>query len=301
MSQYITGCIFISMLEKKYFFVILCIIFLSSCRYFQKDGQPAPDVVAKVYDKFLYSSDLTDIIPAGTPKEDSITIIRSYINNWLKQQVVLKKAEDNLNDEQKEVSRKLEEYRNSLITYIYESELVRQKLDTAVSDNEIANYYNDHQANFLLKDNIIKANYVKIPVTAPKLDKVRGWYKSSVPRDSALLVDYCHQFATDFFFGGDEWLLFDELLKKVPIKTYDKEEYLRNNRFIEISASTGIYFINIRGFKIKESISPLSFEKDNIRELIINKKKLELIDEMEKSAFEDAMQKNEIKIYDAKK
>ncbi len=289
------------MQERKFFFIILCSLFLSSCKYFKKEDQPAPDVVAKVFDKLLYSTDLTNIIPAGTPKEDSITIIRSYINNWLKQQVVLKKAEDNLNDEQKEVSKKLEEYRNSLITYIYESELVRQKLDTAVSDNEIVNYYNDHQANFLLKDNIIKANYIKIPSTAPKLDKVRGWYKSSNPRDSALLVDYCHQFASDFFFGGEEWLLFDELLKKVPIKTYDKEEYLRNNRFIEIADSTGIYFINIRGFKIKESISPLSFEKDNIRALIINKKKLELIDEMEKSAFEDAMQKNEIKIYDAKK
>lgn len=276
-------------------------MFFSACRFFQKEDKQQPDAIAKAFDKVLYRSDLATIVPGGTSHQDSITIIRSYINNWLKQQVVLKKAEDNLNEQQKEVSAKLEEYRNSLITYIYESELIQQKLDTSVSEEEIKTYYNDHQANFLLKDNIVKATYVKLPSRAPKLDKVRQWYQSGSARDSSLLVDYCHQFATDFYFGGDEWLLFDELLKKVPIKTYDKEEYLRNNRFIEVSDTSGIYFINIRGFKIKESISPLSFENDNIRALIINKRKLELVDAMEKSAFDDAIRTSEIIIYDVKK
>ncbi|MEP7265556.1 MAG: hypothetical protein ABI772_13705 [Bacteroidota bacterium] len=286
---------------KCFLYILICLLFFSACRFFQKEDKQQPDVVAKAFDKVLDRSDLSTIVPRGTSYQDSITIIRSYINNWLKQQVVLKKAEDNLNEQQKEVSVKLEEYRNSLITYIYESELILQKLDTSVAEEEINRYYNDHQANFLLKDNIVKATYIKLPARAPKLDKVRMWYQSGSARDSSLLVDYCHQFATDFYFGGDEWLLFDELLKKVPIKTYDKEEYLRNNRFIEVADTSGIYFINIRGFKIKESISPLSFENDNIRALIINKRKLELVDAMEKSAFDDAIRNSDIKIYDVKK
>jgi hypothetical protein len=276
-------------------------LFFTSCRYFNKEEAQSPDIVAKAFDKVLYSTDLASIVPKGSSHQDSIIVVRSYINNWLKQQVVLKKAEDNLNDEQKNVNKELEEYRNSLITYAYESELIRQQLDTAVSEDEIVRYYNDHQANFLLKDNIVKATYVKLPHTAPKLDKVRAWYRSDAEHDSILLVDYCRQFATDFYLGSDEWLLFDDLLKKVPIKTYDKEEYLRNNRFIEVTDTSAVYFINIKGFKIKESISPLSFERDNIYSLIINKRKLDLVDAMEKAVFNDAIRNNEIKIYDAKK
>lgn len=288
-------------MNKNGLLYIILLLQLSACRFFEKEEQQQPDVIARAFEKQLYVSDLKNIVPRGASHQDSIAIVTSYINNWMKQQVVLQKAEDNLNDQQKDVSRKLEEYRNSLITYIYESELIRQKLDTSVTEEEIKAYYNDHQANFLLKDNIVKATYVKVPLNAPKLEKVRTWYKSSNSRDSSLLIDYCHQFASDFFLGTDDWLLFDELLKKVPIKTYDKEEYLRNNRFIEVSDTSGIYFINIKGFKIKESISPLSFERDNIYSLIINKRKLELIDAMEKSAFDDAVRNNNIKIYDAKK
>ena len=105
----------------------LCI----SCKFFSKDKKPADHAIAKAYDKYLLDTDLADIIPKGTSLKDSITIIHNYINNWLKQQVVLKKAEDNLTTDQKDVNRKLEEYRNSLITYVYESELIRQKLDTS--------------------------------------------------------------------------------------------------------------------------------------------------------------------------
>ena len=271
------------------------------CRYFKKEKKPSELAIARAFDTYLYIENLKDIVPKRTSYKDSITIIHNYINNWLKQQVVLKKAEDNLNNEQKDVSDQLEEYRNSLITYIYESELIRQKLDTIVSDVEITDYYNFNQNNFTLKDNIVKATYLKVPYSAPKLDKVRIWYKSDTEKDSGLLAEYCHQFASDYFIATNEWLLFDELLKRIPIKTYDKEEYLRNNRYIEVKDTSGIFFINIRGFKIKESVSPLNFERDNIRTLIINKRKLALIEEMERSSFENALRENDIKIYDARK
>ena len=287
---------------RSFLIVMLMLLqVLVGCNYFKKEKKPSDQVIARAFDKYLYSENLREIVPKGASYKDSITIIRNYINNWLKQQVVLKKAEDNLNQEQKDVSKQLEEYRNSLITYIYESELIRQKLDTSVADEDINNYYNDNQNNFTLKDNIVKASYLKVPYSAPKLDKVRVWYKSDAEKDSSLLAEYCHQFATDYYLSSNEWLLFDELLKRIPIKTYDKEEYLRNNRFIEVNDTSGIYFINIRGFKIKESVSPLNFERDNIRTLIINKRKLVLIEEMEKSSFENSLKENDIKIYDARK
>jgi hypothetical protein len=258
----------------------------------------APEgAIARAYDKYLYSDDVSRLITPGTGKNDSIQVVHNFIQSWIKQQVVLHKAEMNLDDEKKDVEEKLEEYRNSLITYTYETELIRQKLDTIVSESEIEKYYNDHRQNFELKDNIIKVLYLKVRKDAPKLAKAREWYRSSSAKDRLKLEEYCYQYASDFHLDDETWLLFDELLKRVPIKTYDKESFLRNNRLVETEDSSYIYLVNIKDMMIRDSMSPLSFVNDDIRVLIVNKRKLGLIQEMEKAAYDEAMRKNEFEIF----
>lgn len=254
------------------------------------------EVIARVYDRTLTVEDIRNVIPAGVSKNDSLTIIRNFVDQWVRQQVVLKKAEDNLDEDAEDLSRQLEEYRNSLITFQYERQLVRQELDTSVSDDEIEKYYNANQANFKLRNNIVQVNYIRIPANAPKIDKVRTWYKSTQPRDRKLLEEYCFQFATDYYFNDQDWIAFEELQKKVPLETFSPEQFLRSNRYLELQDSTHVSFVIIKGFKIKESLSPLSFERDNIRNLIINRRKLDLIAAMEKAAYESAVKANEVEI-----
>lgn len=282
---------------------LLCmagIIFFGSCSYLKKKDEPEKKAVARVYDQYLYKEDISKIVAPGISSQDSIMTVRNYIESWIKQNVILHKAEENLGEDKKDVDQQLKEYRNSLITFIYQKELIRQKLDTNVTSEEIEKYYVEHQHNFILKDNIIKVRYLKTNKKAPKLDKVREWYKASGIKEERLLEDYCHQFAIDYLLNDSTWLLFDDLLKKVPIKTYDKENFLQNNRYIEVSDSSNIYFINIKDFQVKESNSPLSFEKDNIKALIINKRKLELIREMERTTYANALKNNEFEIYESK-
>lgn len=287
---------FIQREQSKLYIICGCLLFLtfSACQKKSNTSDASERVIARVYDKYLYATDIRNLVPKGVSKNDSLTIIRSYVQNWIQQQSVLKRAEDNLEEERKNVDKKLEEYRNSLISYIYESELIKQKLDTSISNEDIEKYYNENQNNFQLKNNILQVLYFKLPITSPKLPKVKGWFRSTNAKDRKQLEEYCYQFATDYYFNDEEWLLFDDLLKKIPIKTYDQEQYLKNNRYIEIPDSTHIFFVNIKGFKIKESLSPLNFERENIWNLIINNRKLELIREMEKDAYQDALQKKEI-------
>ncbi len=272
---------------------------LSSCESTSTKGkESAPeDAVARAYDQYLYKEDIRNLVSSETSKSDSTQVVNNFILSWVKQQVVLHKAEMNLDDEKKDVEEKLEEYRNSLITYVYETELIRQRLDTIVSDEEVEKYYNSHKQNFELKDNIIKVLYLKVRKDAPKLSKAREWYRSSTSKDRLRLEEYCYQYASDFHLDDDTWLLFDELLKRVPIRTYDKESFLRNNRFVETSDSSHVYLVNIKDMMIRDSMSPLSFVKDDIRVLIINKRKLSLIQEMEKAAYEEALKKNEFEIF----
>lgn len=273
------------------------IAFLCSCKEFHFNDQKKMNALARVHDKYLYRYEIANLVPPDASPKDSAMIVKSFIEDWIKQNIVLYLAEQNLVDEQKNVERQLQEYRNSLLTHAYEQELVRQRLDTTVATEEIEKYYTENSKNFVLKNNIIKSIFLRVPKKAPKLDKLKAWALSNSDKDRQLLEEYCFHYAKDYSLNDANWILFDDLLKRVPIKTYDKEEFLRNNRFIEISDSASIYYVKIADFQVKESTSPLSFEKENIRELIINKRKLLLIQEMQQNAFQQALKNNEFEIY----
>ncbi|HRG59388.1 MAG TPA: hypothetical protein PK323_10555 [Bacteroidia bacterium] len=279
-----------------HFFILLLISLFAQCKYFKKGKNSDGTVLARVYDSYLYLEDVIEQMPEKLHGKDSILFVQNYAETWAKQQVVLLHAEKNLDDVQKDVEHELESYRNALITYAFEKELVNQSLDTAVSKAEIEAYYNKNPQNFELKDNIIKVIYIKVKKSAPKINKLKEWYKSEKPSDRKLLEEYCHQFAENYFLEENSWLLFDDLLKEIPIETYDKEQYLKNNRLIELIENDYLYFVNIKGFKIKDSISPLSFEYANIRNIILNKRKLEIIENMKKEVYKEALNKSEIEI-----
>ena len=270
----------------------------SSCNLMKKEDNADERIkVARAFDYFLFQDDLLGIVPSGVSESDSLTITGNFIENWIRQKSVLHKAENNLDDEKKNVQRKLEEYRNSLLTYTYETELIRQKLDTIVSDEEIEKFYNQNRNNFELKNNIIKVIYLKLNKKSPKLNRAREWYKSNSAKDRTALQEYCHQYALNYFLDDDTWLLFDDLLKEIPIKTYDNEQYLQNNRNIEIEDSSNIYLVSIKGFMTKNSNSPLSFERNNIQTMIINQRKLALVEKMQQEAYDDARKSGDVEVY----
>lgn len=275
---------------------ILGLLLIVSCTS-KKDKGGNREVIARANDAFLYKDNIQDIIPVGTSSKDSLERLIKYIDSWVREALVIQKAEDNLTEEQKNVEKQLQDYRNSLITYAYEKELVKQKLDTTIGNQEIEEYYNNNRNNFELKDNIIKVVYVKVNKKAPGINKLQKWYKSDIPKDKELLAGYCHQFAENFYLDDNSWLLFDDLLKEIPIQTYNKELFLQNNRFVEVTDSTNSYFLNIKGFKIRNSLSPLSFERENIKNIILNKRKLQLITKMKEDIYNDAANNKKIEIY----
>ncbi len=269
---------------------------LVSCNTHEKSASDRI-AIARVNDDYLYIDNIRDIVPLGTASKDSIELLNKHIDNWIHETLVIQKAEDNLSETQKNVDKQLMDYRNSLITYAYEKELVTQKLDTVVTNEEIEKYYESNQGNFELKDNIIKVVYVKVNKKAPGINNLRKWYKSDNVKDKEHLADYCHQFAENFYLNDNSWLLFDDLLKEIPLQAYNKELFLQNNRFVEVNDSTNNYFLNIKGFKIRNSRSPLSFEVENIKNIILNKRKLQLITKMKEDVYNDAANNNKIEIY----
>lgn len=277
---------------KKIFIIIAALYFASCGSSGKKEG-----VVARVYDAYLYKTDIIGIVPSGTSSKDSLSIVKNYINNWVKQKLVIHNAEENLSSKQKDFEKQLEDYKNSLIVFNYEKELIQQKLDTAISDTAISAYYEKNTKDFLLKDNIVKVWYVKLPLKSSNSSTVQALYKTETAAAKQSLEEYCKKYAVNYYLDDSTWLYFNDLLKEIPIKTYNQEDYLKYHRYIEMDDSLYSYFVNIKGFQVKESVSPLSFEKENVRKIILNKRKLKLIEEMQDNVYKDALKNKDFEIY----
>ncbi len=261
------------------------------------DDKSSEHVLARVFNEYLYVSDIEELIPEGTSVKDSLSIVKGYINNWISQQLVLHKAKKNLLEEDKQFDKQLKEYKNSLITYQYESKLIRQQLDTMVTNEEVENYYTDNIGNFELKDNIVKVYYSRFHNDEKHLRKTKRFFYSMKPDARDSLEKYIENYSDLYFLDDESWILFDDLLKFVPIEAYNQEAYLKNHRKIELTDDQFLYLINVSDFRIKEGTSPLSFEKGNIRQILINKRKLHLLKKMRQDIFDQAQQNSNFEIY----
>lgn len=278
--------------------VLLMTALLASCRYFSKDRKG--DVIAKAYDKLLYRSDLHGVVPHGTKPADSIEVVKQFIDNWVRRQVILHQAENNLSPEQQDFTARLEAYRNSLLVYEYESELIRQKLDTAVSQQEIEQFYEKHPENFQLRENIVRVSYVKIPESTAgdaTVKKATQWLRSDKTADQEKLDELCQSSTITCRMDDENWISFNALANEIPLLTDDQEKFLQSHKFYETRDSVFVYLVRFNAFKTRESLSPLSLETENIRNILINRRKLDLINKMEQEVFENALKNKDFEVF----
>lgn len=258
----------------------------------EKVGEP----VIRVFDKFLYHSDLSKITPEGTDSFDSTILVQNYMNTWTETQLMIHRAELNLNEGQMNFDQELTDYKNNLIIYKYEQALIQQKLDTSISPQEIQNYYSDNPQNFELKDYVVKARWIKVDKEAPKLKKIRKVINSEKKEDIAALEDYCYQFAVNCLLE-DTWLYLDEFYSSVPLKTNNIEGFLRSNASFEVGDEQFLYLVYIKDYKLKETISPLELERDKIKNIILNKRKIKLLSVIRDGLLEEGKDKNNVQYY----
>lgn len=274
---------------------LLFLLIFCSCSFIKKEADDSR--IARVKEEYLLLSDIEGIVPENTTSEDSILLIDNYIQGWLKDNLILKKAELNLKENQKDVKKQLEDYRRSLIVYSYEKELIKQRLDTIVSMDEIQKFYDGNSQNFELRNDIVKVLYLKMTKKAPQLKKIRELYQYKKETDKEELKELAHQYAEKFHLNDEQWILFDELKKEVPIFVSQTKGFLKNIKNIEVEDSLSIYFVHIKDFKLKNDMSPLSFESKNIKNIIINKRKLSLINKIRSDLYEEAFMDKDIEIY----
>ncbi len=280
-------------MAKKIVIVILMFT-LFSCKFFQ---QEKAEIIAEVGDKTLLKTELAEVIPADATADDSLFIADNYIRQWITKQLIVSKAEAYLNEEQKNVDRLVEDYRNSLLIHLYQQNFVQQNLDTVVTKKQINAYYKQFPNNFKSNKNLMKAIFVKIRKPLHVKSAVLKWLKSDKTEDNNSLKEFCVEQGAKYDVFKNEWIEADLVLNKLPLKINDQKNFLIKNKYVVTEDKYFHYFLKIQALKFANSTTSLDNITENAKKIIVNKRKLELINNLEKEIYNEAKNKREFKIY----
>ena len=277
------------MVFKQIIFLI-SIFILSSC--FNNDKGK---VIASVNEKELLLSEVISDMPNQI--EDSTFFLEKYMNDWIRKQLMIYHAEINLSSDIQDYEKQIEDYRASLLIYAYQQELINQNFDTSISYNQVVNYYNQYKDEFKLSKNIFKGRFIVVEKSAPKLKDLNKWYKSDNESSILDLIDYCQQFAKEYYLEDNKWQYFSVFNNKLPEYIDEEEDFLENNKAIVFEDENLRYYVFVKDFKINGNVSPLELEQDRIRNVLLNKNKIEYLKQLEDELYQNGLALKKIKIY----
>jgi hypothetical protein len=277
--------------------IIICgILLLTGCN--SKRNQIKRNAVAEVGSTILYYDEMPKLIQRGVNEADSVALIQNYINKWAKRQLLLQKAEDNLSPALKdEIDKQLQETRSNLVIYQYQQQMILEKLDTVLTDAELENYYTSNENSFVLTSNIVKALFIKLPLETPDLNKIRVLARSNDQKDLQKLESICYQFAEKFDDFNEDWIPMNRLIVELHTNIDNEENFLKKNTFLESSDSISTYLVSIRDYRLRSSLAPFEYVKDDIKKIILNTRRFEFIQSLENGIYNDALKKSSFKIY----
>ena len=265
------------------------------CTFINSNNQESP--VARVFEQYLYPSDLDDAIPEGSSPRDSTILAKRYIDTWIREQLMVNRAEQSLTEEQKDFEKQIAEYHRSLLIYTYREKLSHQKLDTVVTDEEIEAYYHENLNNFLLGKDVIKGTFVKVGLAAPRLNELRNWSRSNREEDLDQLEKYCISYAEKFSDFNNTWVYFSSIIPQLPVTISQPSRYLRYNRNIEATDSLYRYFLHVSDHLPEGEMAPLEMVAEDIASIILNKRKIEFFLDLEQRVYNDGVTRNQFEIY----
>jgi hypothetical protein len=271
------------------------LIVIAGC-IFQPDNDRVS--LARVGDRVLYLDDLISVLPSGLSADDSLMMAEDYIKKWVTSELLVKKAEENLTPVQKDLSRELLEYRNSMLTYRYKMELMLQRLDTVVTEKELTEYYEMHKNNFVLNKNIVKAIFIEIPseITRPEQAKV---FCEQVSDDSINeLHEFCLKFATLCEVYIDNWVEFDVIAQYLPVAIEDQRSFLQQNKLFEARNDDFYYLLCIIDQRFANQIAPVEYVEQSVKNLIINRRRIDFLRKIEEDVYLEGIRNNKFKLYD---
>ena len=281
----------------KQLVIYICLILgLQSCNYFTIKNDTR-EAVARVNNAYLFKKDLKNVVPADVSKNDSILIVNNFINNWIKQQLLLSKAQLNLENKAADFEDLVKTYREDLFINSYKEAVVKQYLDTVITDNDIEEFYLKNNQNFKLNEELLKLKFIKIGKDVYNKKEIIKLFKSTKKSD----LDSLHAAELSLkshHLNDSVWVKYTDLISKITIlKNEDKSQLLKKDNFIQKEDSLSLYLVTIKDVLNRNETAPKSYITPTIKQMILHQRKLLLLRNIEETLIDDARKKQQFEIY----
>lgn len=277
--------------------IFLCISLLVSCDYFKQDPQKIP--IARANDSYLFVDDIKELVPDGTSKEDSTLIVNNYINRWATQKLLINRAQVNLAEEKLATFEKLtQDYKNALYTEAYKSAIVSKQLDSTITELEFTEFYEKNSNNFKLKEELLKVRYIVVDENYSNIENTKQLFIRFNEKDKKKLNTLSIKFKK-YNLNDSVWVKKEALEATLPILIENDVQVLKKSNFTQLQDSLGVYLVKIEDVLLPNDTAPFSYIEPTIRQIILNKRKLDLIKKLEKDITKDAIKNKNFEIYPA--
>jgi len=274
------------------------ILALGSCEgFFVEDDDKEP--IARVGENFLYKEDIADLVGTKTSKQDSVLLVTSFINNWASKQLLMSKSRVNLSEEQlAEFDRLVRNYKTDLYTGAYKDALVQKAQDTVISESELLEFYEKEKENFKLNEKLLRLRYVELPPQFLNKSEVIKKLKDFDEKDRIYLDSISVQFRK-LNFNDSVWVEASRLINEVPPLTDDNQHlYLKKSQFFELQDSLGVYLTKVVDVLERNDIAPLSHISPTIKRVLLNRRRLKFLKNLEVDIIDEAIKNKEFEIYE---
>lgn len=279
----------------KYIVLFSSILAISAC---QEKSKNEGKKVAQLGEKVLYLSEIKAIMPSKIKEKDSLEFIERYVEDWLRKQLLYQEASKNAQIDEADLQRRLEEYKYALLSHEFEKQYVSKNFSDKVSEEEIKEFYEKNSQEFELRQNIVKAIFIKLDAKSKEKDRFIKLLSSNKTEDQEELLQLCNEKASSYYLQDTTWIDFDELVRLTPFEGVpNKISFLKNNKFSQMQEGDFVYLLQIKEYKISEQTSPLEFVKERIRSMILNQRKATLIKKLEDELYKNAKKNKEFQVF----
>ena len=280
---------------NTYFLTILSLLFFCSCNYLTQDASIIP--IARVNDSYLYNEDIIDLISENTTKDDSTLIVNNFINRWATKQLLIDQSMINLSQEKQDFFNEMvSQYKTDLYTEAYKSSIISKQLDTVILKKEYEDYYNLNKRNFKLNDELLKVRYIQVDKNFLDLKALEKKIKRYDSIDKKDLTNLSIKFKS-FNLNDSIWIKSNVLIGRLPVFKEENLKVLKKPNYTQLQDSLGVYLIKIEATLKTNDIAPLSYVRPTIEQIILNKRKQDLLKKIQKDITIDAIKNENFEIF----
>lgn len=275
---------------------ILVSLFLGTCNF---NTEVPDDAVARVGSNYLYQSDIANRLESNSVGIDSALITRNYINDWAIHELLLGKSVFNLSEaKQSKLENLVQSYRNDLYIKTYFEELVKRSIDTVVTNQEINEYFDKNRQSFRTNRNLIQSRYVRVRKDNFNLRMIRNRFMRFNEEDKSYLDSIALQF-NSFSLNDSIWVQSDQFFQRIlPIPVVSYENYLKKSHFFELEDSLEVYLVTVKDVIKRNELAPLAYVRPTVIQIILNKRKLDYMNEFNNDVINEALKDKTFETYD---